>query len=230
MKPNHRGSLPWFFADQSGCVLNSAWCSKRKAIDHDVQESGDSWILTVAPALAHRPTRKSAAIPRNAALPRRLPVLLSRIAGAAIGAVGYVLILLLTAYCAGTGLFGADWLSLGALGAGLGANGGGQLTALTLHVDQEHLLGNLLFGVVAGIAAGRLLGPGVAWASILAAGTLANYRGNAHCTAHPSRGGRLHGGVRGPGNGRRFGVAAAAHAARAPLVRFGAADRGRSVC
>jgi membrane associated rhomboid family serine protease len=37
------------------------------------------------------------------------------------------------------------------------------------------LLGNLLFGVVAGLAAGRLLGPGVAWASILGAGALANY-------------------------------------------------------
>ena len=49
------------------------------------------------------------------------------------------------------------------------------MTALTLHVDQEHLLGNLLFGVVAGIGAGRLLGPGVAWASILAAGALADY-------------------------------------------------------
>jgi membrane associated rhomboid family serine protease len=48
------------------------------------------------------------------------------------------------------------------------------LTALTLHLDQEHLLGNLLFGTVAGMAAGRLLGPGVAWASILGAAALAN--------------------------------------------------------
>jgi rhomboid protease GluP len=46
---------------------------------------------------------------------------------------------------------------------------------LTLHLDQEHLLGNLLFGAVAGAAASRLLGPGVAWASILVAATLANY-------------------------------------------------------
>jgi rhomboid protease GluP len=46
---------------------------------------------------------------------------------------------------------------------------------LTLHLDQEHLLGNVLFGVVAGIAASRLLGPGVAWASIVAAAALANY-------------------------------------------------------
>ncbi len=49
------------------------------------------------------------------------------------------------------------------------------MTALTLHLDQEHLLGNVLFGAVAGIAASRLLGPGVAWASILGAAALANY-------------------------------------------------------
>ncbi len=46
---------------------------------------------------------------------------------------------------------------------------------MTLHLDQEHLLGNVLFGAVAGIAASRLLGPGVAWASILGAAALANY-------------------------------------------------------
>jgi membrane associated rhomboid family serine protease len=42
-------------------------------------------------------------------------------------------------------------------------------------LDQEHLLGNLLFGVIAGMAAARLLGDGVAWASILGAAALANF-------------------------------------------------------
>src|ERR1700736_6045323 len=89
--------------------------------------------------------------------------------------MGYALILLLAAYCTGIGLFGADWLSLGALDAAAGREWWRAVTALTLHLDQEHLLGNLLFGMVAGVAAGRLLGPGVAWASILGAGALANY-------------------------------------------------------
>src|SRR5271170_6959760 len=96
-------------------------------------------------------------------------------AGAVSGALGYGLILLLTAYCTGAGLFGADWLSRGALDAGAAREWWRALTALTLHLDQEHLLGNLLFGVFAGIAAGRLLGPGLAWASILGAAALANY-------------------------------------------------------
>jgi rhomboid protease GluP len=84
-------------------------------------------------------------------------------------------ILLLTAYCAGSGLFGLDWLASGDLDAGAGGEWWRAITALTLHLDQEHLLGNLLFGVIGGIAAARLLGPGVAWASILGAGALANY-------------------------------------------------------
>jgi rhomboid protease GluP len=81
----------------------------------------------------------------------------------------------LTAYCAGNAAFGADWLSLGSLDAGARGEWWRAVTALTLHLDQEHLLGNLLFGAVAGAAASRLLGPGIAWASILGAAVLANY-------------------------------------------------------
>src|SRR5665213_2692795 len=94
--------------------------------------------------------------------------------GAVLGSMGYLSILLLVAYCAGISLFGVDWLSLGALDPGAAGEWWRALTALTLHLDQEHLLGNLLFGVFAGLAAGRLLGPGVAWASILGAGAIAN--------------------------------------------------------
>lgn len=145
-----------------------------KAIDHEVQESGDSWILAVDPALAHRAYDEIGRYSAERNVPRRLPVMFEPYSGAAVGTIGYVLVLLLTAYCAGIELFGVDWLSAGALDAGAGREWWRALTALTLHLDQEHLLGNLLFGAVAGVAAGRLLGPGVAWASILAAGTLAN--------------------------------------------------------
>jgi rhomboid protease GluP len=71
-------------------------------------------------------------------------------------------------------LFGLDWLLLGDLDAGAAGEWWRAITALTLHLDQEHLLGNLLFGVIGGIALARLIGPGVAWGSILGAGALAN--------------------------------------------------------
>jgi membrane associated rhomboid family serine protease len=146
-----------------------------RGIEHEVLESGDSWVLTVTEPWIQRAQEEIARYSAERALPRSRPILMELHSGAALGAIGYVLILLLTAYCAGIGLFGIDWLSSGDVVAGAGREWWRALTALTLHLDQEHLLGNLLFGVPAGIAAGRLLGPGVAWASILAAGALANY-------------------------------------------------------
>jgi rhomboid protease GluP len=94
-----------------------------------------------------------------------------------VGSAIYALVLIVVAYCAGARVFGADWLAQGSLDA---RRGGAlewwrAITALTLHLDQAHLLGNLLFGVAIGVLAGRLLGPGLAWASILVAGAVANY-------------------------------------------------------
>jgi len=146
-----------------------------KGIEHETQEGENSWVLIVPVTSLSRAyeeiTRYSAerSVPRNA--PNAIPVR----PGAGIGAVAYVTILLLTAYCAGNEWFGADWLAIGDLQADAAGEWWRAVTALTLHLDQEHLLGNLLFGVVAGIAAARLLGGGVAWASILGAAALANY-------------------------------------------------------
>jgi membrane associated rhomboid family serine protease len=98
-------------------------------------------------------------------------------AGAQIGSGIYAALLVLVAYCAGIQAFGADWLARGSLDA---RRGGAHewwraVTALTLHLDQAHLLGNLLFGIPIGFLSGRAFGPGIAWASILAAAAVANY-------------------------------------------------------
>jgi rhomboid protease GluP len=145
-----------------------------KAIEHEMQDSGGSWVLSVPAALVHRAYDEISRYSAERSVARSRPVPFEIHSGAAVGAAGYVLILLLTAYCTGISLFGADWLSAGALEAGAAGEWWRALTALTLHVDQEHLLGNLLFGVVAGMGAGRLLGPGLAWSSILGAGAMAN--------------------------------------------------------
>ncbi len=146
-----------------------------EAWEDESHEGGDGWVLSVAPAAAHRAYEEIDRYCAERRVPRGTPVPVEPFAGAGVGAAGYVAILVLTAYCAGDRLFGVDWLSQGALDPGAAREWWRALTALTLHLDQEHLLGNLLFGAVAGIAAGRLLGPGVAWASILGAGALANY-------------------------------------------------------
>jgi len=146
-----------------------------KDIEHETRQDERSWILSVPSAVLSRAHDEITRYAAERSVPRRVPDAIKARPGAAIGAIAYVSILLLTAYCAGNGWFGADWLSIGDLQAGAPGEWWRAVTALTLHLDQEHLLGNLLFGVLAGMAAARLLGDGVAWASILGAAALANY-------------------------------------------------------
>jgi len=88
----------------------------------------------------------------------------------------YVLVLVAIAYCAGEQTGGIDWFDIGALTASLASSGEWwrSVTALTLHADIGHLLGNLAFGGLFGYFAAQLLGPGSAWLSILLAGALGN--------------------------------------------------------
>jgi membrane associated rhomboid family serine protease len=146
-----------------------------KDIEHNIEQSGNGWTLTTPPAALHRAHEEIRRYSDERSETRGHVAAIELHSGAALGAIGYVTILLLTAYCTGIAWLGADWLSIGALDAGAAGEWWRAVTALTLHVDQEHLLGNLLFGVMAGMGAARLLGPGVAWSSILGAGALANY-------------------------------------------------------
>jgi membrane associated rhomboid family serine protease len=84
--------------------------------------------------------------------------------------------MLLVGYLAGANAFNADWLESGALLSGAVRQGElfRAVTALTLHLDVGHLLANLGFGTVFGLLAGQILGPGIAWASVLAAAAAAN--------------------------------------------------------
>ena len=108
---------------------------------------------------------------RAAAAPRIEPF-----PGAAPAACAYAAVLLLVAWCAGAQLLGVDWLAAGSLDAAGGARTEPwrAVTALTLHLDQQHLLGNLLFGIAIGVLAGRMFGPGIAWLGIVLAASAAN--------------------------------------------------------
>ena len=92
------------------------------------------------------------------------------------GVVAYVLVVCAVAGLAGYSIFGANWLAAGRVDGTLIRDGEWwrTITALTLHSGVRHLLGNLVFGVFFGIFAGRLLGSGVAWLSVLVAAMLGN--------------------------------------------------------
>jgi membrane associated rhomboid family serine protease len=74
------------------------------------------------------------------------------------------------------GLPAIDWVGRG--NAAAGAICAGEwwraVTALTLHSDLQHLLGNLLIGGVFVVLLGRVLGSGLAWALLLASGAGGN--------------------------------------------------------
>ena len=91
-------------------------------------------------------------------------------------AMAYALVLLFFFGAERRGAWSIDWLAVGSAQADLIRDGAWwrTVTALTLHVDHGHLLGNLVAGVVFGLLAAQLLGSGLAWLAILLAGALGN--------------------------------------------------------
>ena len=92
------------------------------------------------------------------------------------GVFGYVLVLVLAGWLAGRSAFGFDWLERGRVDGELVRAGEWWrvLTSLTLHGGVGHLLGNLGFGALFGGLAGRLVGSGVAWLTVVAAAGAGN--------------------------------------------------------
>ena len=85
------------------------------------------------------------------------------------GIFGYTMVVCIVAWLAGTSAFGEVWVPAGRVDGELIRNGEWWrlFTALTLHSGIKHLAGNLVFGVLFGLFAGRLLGSGVAWFAIV---------------------------------------------------------------
>jgi membrane associated rhomboid family serine protease len=110
--------------------------------------------------------------------PRPRPALPESLHGRAwLGSLAYAVVVLAVGFMAGAGAFDSDWFDAGALRAEPIRSGEAwrPVTALTLHVDIGHLLANLGFGTVFGLLAGQLLGPGIAWVTVLAAAAAANF-------------------------------------------------------
>lgn len=92
------------------------------------------------------------------------------------GLIAYGLIIVGVAFIAEYTARGTDWYVAGRVDGALMRTGEWwrALTALTLHSDLEHLMGNLVFGIMFGLFAGRLVGSGIAWLSIAIAAGLGN--------------------------------------------------------
>lgn len=92
------------------------------------------------------------------------------------GSVAYAALMVLVAIAAATHAFTRDLFDAGAVHGGMFATGQWwrAFTALTLHWDLEHLLGNLGAGSLFGFFAARQLGYGRSWLLVLLAAGIAN--------------------------------------------------------
>lgn len=92
------------------------------------------------------------------------------------GTLVYIVVVCLVAWFASEAFLDRDWFSAGRVDGERIRQGEWwrTITALTLHAGTRHLLGNIGFGVLFGVLAGRLLGSGLAWLTILLAGGAGN--------------------------------------------------------
>jgi len=145
-------------------------------IDHGIEADGFEWCLWVAPDVA---TRANAELdkyseenrPRLAPRPRVVTI-----DSGWVGVVGFLLVIWMLPSLEVYRTFGWNWRTIGEMNAGLVI--GGQwwrtITALTLHADMGHLMGNSLFGALFGLFVGRHLGSGLGWLLVLVCGALGN--------------------------------------------------------
>ena len=145
-------------------------------IEHSVERVWWQWCLLVpedvVPAafeqleLYERENRKLA----RSRVPARVR------GGAKLGVVTYAAVLLGMYLLQSRSSFGIDWGAAGRIDSV--AIRSGQwwrvVTALTLHADFGHLIGNLVFGAFFGALLARQIGGGVAWLAILASGAAGN--------------------------------------------------------
>jgi rhomboid protease GluP len=169
-------AVPVFQGTQAACA-EFGLVLDAKGLPYERGRLGEEWVLWVSPGaadIAREELTRYAAERVERREPRPVFVPFN---GSSYGAAVYAFVLIVVAYCAGARLFGVNWLDVGALDSHAG--GAGEwwrcVTALTLHLDQEHLMGNLLFGMGIGVLAARVFGPGVAWLSVVLAAATGNY-------------------------------------------------------
>jgi len=112
----------------------------------------------------------------NQPIKRQRPRLVPEFQNAIPGIVAYVVIVCIVAWLAGESAFNRNWVLAGRVDGELIRQGEWwrTLTALTLHSGFRHLAGNIGFGALFGLLAGRLFGSGLTWLCVLIASGFAN--------------------------------------------------------
>ena len=133
-------------------------------------------LLAVDPLDAARAREQLSLYERERRAPAPPPPRPSLHPNAWIGCLLYAAVLIVVGLAVSNGLWRLDAFEAGTLDAGRVQAGQWwrAWTALTLHLDGEHLAANLLVGIWFGYLAGRLQGPGHAWFLVVTGAAASN--------------------------------------------------------
>lgn len=178
--PGTEPASGWF------CVYRSAWRNQvteaafvltAVGIDNMVdQGEGFQWQLWVPVDDAAAASRELTLYAQDRAEANRPSEQPAEVDKGWWGVAGYLLAIWIIPVLEGYGLLTGETLAAGSMNAGAVAAGEWwrTLTALTLHGDFGHILGNSVFGVIIGLMVGRNFGSGAGWLLVLASGALGN--------------------------------------------------------
>lgn len=147
-----------------------------QAIPSNVRWDGRVWVLSIPADSVVRARYElesyAAETRRRGQPPPPLPAQGRPWPGIAV----YAGVMILMALMAPDFSFGIDWLAVGRMDGGRMVAGDWwrPITALMLHADAAHLLGNLLFGSFFAYSVCRYLGSGFGWFAIVASGAMGN--------------------------------------------------------
>ena len=177
--PEHFDIDEWSAVYSAAEILHArevALVLEARAVPNRLERHGARWIVAVPGA--HFTAAKAEVIawleendgPRGGE--RRLQVLGSGWPGV----LAWIAIMVFVAFASTRQFLGLDWYALGSADARaiVGGEFWRTMTALMLHADTVHLLGNLVFGSFFGYYVGKYLGEGFGWSLILLGGVFGN--------------------------------------------------------
>jgi membrane associated rhomboid family serine protease len=145
-------------------------------IPHGLVQDGPAFVVVVRGDMLERAQFELDRYDReNANWPPKADAL-ELFAGAPLAAAFYCVVILALHIAQRSHAYGVDWTQAGRASAERITNGEWwrTVTALSLHGDLTHVIGNAVFGAFFGVLLSQAVGVGVAWMSLLVAGALGN--------------------------------------------------------
>lgn len=158
-------------------VKECALVLESQAIETQVRFDGRHFILSVASGSVDAAARELQAYAAEMRRPAPRAATATARGRPWPGIAVYVALIVGIAVLAPDMRFGLDWLAAGRMDSDrlLAGDWWRAITALTLHADAAHLLGNAFFGSFFGYSVARYLGGGFGWFAILVCGAFGNF-------------------------------------------------------